>query len=109
MAALNSYIFAADAIKCYVPRMNTTIAIDNQKIVFLKPSEHNVERKIASITADNVRSSDIYKSINKHLTHQGLAYSIHIADSANFSEVDDYISIKNKDGHQITYPITCSN
>lgn len=50
----------------------------------------------------------VQNGIRKIFQHQNYQYQVVIKDLSQFSEVDDYLSIRSKQGHQITFPLYCS-
>lgn len=95
---------ATSSIECNVPRIDKIIKISGEKVSIHKIDE--ITRKIASVSM--IRSQKSMTGITKIMSHQGHKYTIHINDTKNFSEVDDFVSIRSKKGHEITYPLICN-
>ena len=101
---------AFSSIECETPRLEKKFKIEGEKVVFLKGEDDSKNRDgriIASV--NNVRTRVSYKGFTKTLNFDGLKHTIHINDSSSFSEIEDYIVVRNKLGHQMTYPLSCQN
>ncbi len=94
----------ASTISCHTPRMNKVFTMTEDKVVF--EDEASVSRNIASV--QKVRTKKEGMGFTKILNYEGNKYTIHIASSEKFDEVEDYLSIRSEKGHEITYPINCS-
>lgn len=53
------------------------------------------------------RTHQVGNSMTKHYQANGQKYQIHFDDVTNSNEMNTYISIKSKHGHEVTYPLTC--
>lgn len=94
----------AQKIVCNINRIDKSLAIENDKVVMF--DNQNIERReIASIM--QVRTKLLSNGLTKYLSFEGKQYQIHIDDKNQFSDNDDYISIRSNEGHEITYPISC--
>ena len=93
-------------IACQTPRAKKVMKITDQKVSFLEERMRmNEGREIASINSVRTRASG--QGFTKILNFEGKKHTIHIEDENNFSSVNDYIVIKSKQGHEITYPLEC--
>lgn len=92
------------SILCHTPRSNKVFEIKNTKITFFNEFDTAAKRELASVVS-RTRSSE--SGITKVVNFENQKHTIHIADSAHFSDVNDYIVIKAKSGHEITYPLSC--
>ena len=95
------------SIDCHTPRMDKEFTITPAQITFYEEAELTPTRSIASVQL--VRTRKTVKGFTKILNIDGHRYSIHIENTESFSDVDDYIAIKNGKGHEVTYPLTCKN
>ena len=46
--------------------------------------------------------------ITKIVYLDGKKFTVHIEDKDNFSESKDYLVIRSRDRHEITYPLSCA-
>lgn len=93
-----SSLGAVKDIICSTPRMNKVFMIKNSKIIMQG-------RDLASV--EGVRTKDIGVGFTKYFNHEGMKHKLHIENKSSFSDFNDYISIRNNKGHEITYPLTC--
>ena len=94
------------SIFCHTPRMNKIFEVSDKKVTFFNEFENEAKREIASIIPKSKPST---KGITKFVDFENQRHVIHIGDKNNFSDVNDYIIIKSKTGHEVTYPLTCEN
>lgn len=95
---------AQASILCRTPRSNKIFEIKDAKVTFFNEFDTAAKRELASVASRN-RTND--KGITKIVEFENQKHTIHIADASNFSDVDDYIIIKAKSGHEVTYPLSC--
>jgi len=95
---------AQASILCHTPRSNKIFEIKDAKVTFFNEFDTTAHRELASVVSRN-RTND--KGLTKVVEFENQKHTIHIADAAHFSDVDDYIIIKAKSGHEVTYPISC--
>ena len=93
------------SVVCHTPRMNKIFEVADHKVTFFSEFESDAKREIASL---NSRNKPEQKGLTKIVDFENQKHTIHIADLNNFSDVEDYIIIKSKEGHEVTYPLTCS-
>lgn len=92
-------------IKCETNFGEKTFIIEESNIAFFKKSNKG-GREISSNLESRVRNMNrgieriMYIGMNK--------YRIHIENLKDFKIEDDYLSISNPQGHEMTYPIKCS-
>ena len=76
--------------------------------IFKAESKENVKCKynhgMKSYSTSNVLNK---KTLHRNFEAAGIKYEIHIEDTSNPSEVDDYIVMENSRGHRITFPLEC--
>ena len=94
------------SIFCHTPRMNKIFEVSDKKITFFNEFENQAKREIASLTPKSKASSS---GMTKFVDFENQRHVIYIKDTNNFSDVNDYIIIKSKTGHEVTYPLTCEN
>ncbi len=92
------------SIICHTPRSNKIFEIKDTKVTFFSEFDTSANREIASVISKSISS---YKGMTKIVNFENQKHTIHIADSAHFSDVEDYIVIKAKSGHEMTYPLSC--
>ena len=91
---------------CYTPRMSKKIVITDKSVAISKPFLKELgERSVASTTS--VRTKFMGTGFEKVIFNNGNKHTVHIEDKSNFSQVDDYLLIKSKEGHEMIYPLTC--
>jgi hypothetical protein len=97
--------FSASAnILCHTPRSNKIFEIKDTKVTFYNEFDVATKRELASVPS-RVRTTE--KGMTKIVDFENQKHTIHISDAAHFSDVDDYIIIKAKSGHEVTYPLSC--
>lgn len=96
-----------DKITCSIPRMERDVIIEKAKLVWVDPDQPESKREIASVDSFSVRTKTFHRGMEKIMMKNGEKYTIHIEDVSNMNEVDDYILIRSKEGHEMTYPILC--
>lgn len=100
--------FAASSfasITCHTPRLSKAFKIENQTIAFYQ-NDVAQGRKLASKTSVTTRKNK--NGFTKTMKFEGQNYIIHIEDKSNLSDFNDYLVIKSKEGHEMTYPLTCN-
>lgn len=98
---------ASETIKCHTPRMSKGFVIKDNSITFYSDGEYGSGRALASIS--KIRTKREMRGFTKVTNFEGHKYIIHISDLENFSDVNDYVVIKSRNGHNITYPIVCKS
>ena len=105
ITALTIISFNSNAsIVCRTPRSNKIFEIKDTKITFFNEFDNTAKRELASLIS---RSKSTEKGMTKIVDFENQKHIIHITDTANFSDSEDYIVIKAKSGHEVTYPLTC--
>jgi len=105
ITALTIISFSSNAsIVCHTPRSNKIFEIKDTKITFFNEFDNATKRELASLTS---RSKSTEKGMTKIVNFENQKHTIHITDTANFSDSEDYIVIKAKSGHEVTYPLIC--
>lgn len=92
------------SIICHTPRSNKIFEIKDSKVTFFNEFDTSAKRELASVES---RPAHAEKGLTKIVNFENQKHTIHIANSAHFSDSDDYIIIKAKSGHEVTYPLTC--
>ena len=95
---------AGASIVCHTPRSNKIFEIKETKVTFFNEFDLSTKRELASVIS---RSRSTEKGMTKIVDFENQKHTIHISDAAHFSDSDDYIIIKAKSGHEVTYPISC--
>ncbi len=93
------------SILCHTPRMNKIFEVSDKKVTFFSEFDNQAKRELASVAS---RSKTSATGITKVVEFESQKHIIHIADESNFSDVNDYIIVKSRQGHEVTYPISCS-
>lgn len=69
-------------------------------------SEFDSQRALSSLTP--IRTSFTASGgLTKVIQTSGLEYRIEIKNLSELSEMDDYIAIRDNQGHEVTYPLQC--
>ncbi|MGK0367453.1 MAG: hypothetical protein ACI9QD_000588 [Thermoproteota archaeon] len=86
-----------------------SFTISNESIAFHDVKGATLSRKISSLVGiKKVRTHVTLNGFTKVLYKNGNKHKIHINNSANFNEVEDYMTIVSPKGHKVTYPLNCS-
>lgn len=102
---LTTQAMAANIV-CSSPRLKKALKISNSKVAFLEESQLD-GRQVASSAIKGVRTRNTAKGFDKIVQYEGHKHTIHIEDKNEFNELNDYIVIKSREGHEITYPLSC--
>ena len=97
------------SIVCSSDRMQKDLVISNTSIAFQEYQDSSDSRSIASTNFQSVRTKNINNGFNKIVFFEGQKHTIHINNVSDFSDVDDYITIRSQKGHEIIYPLSCQN
>lgn len=92
------------SIICHTPRMNKVFEVSDKKITFFSEFDSHAKRELASVVS---RSKSSAGGITKFVDFENQKHTIHITDMNNFSDVNDYIIVRSRQGHEVTYPISC--
>ena len=92
------------SVICHTPRMSKVFHIEENKVAVYQ-NDVAQGREIASST--QARTQYTHKGFTKVMQHLGHKITVHIEDSKNFSQVDDYLTIRDQQGHEISYPLNC--
>tara|TARA_R110000868_G_scaffold379542_2_gene645424 strand:+ start:14873 stop:15241 length:369 start_codon:yes stop_codon:yes gene_type:complete len=107
--ALNSFaaISASSAkLVCHTPRLDKAFVVGATQVTFLDESLPAPERQLASI--DGIRTKISGNGFTKIVSFEGQRHTIHVANVASPSQVEDYLVIRSREGHELTYPLDCS-
>lgn len=92
------------SILCHTPRMNKIFEVSDKKVTFFNEFDSKAKRELASVTSRS-KSNDM--GVTKVVEFENQKHTIHITDMNNFSDVNDYIIIKSRTGHEVIYPLNC--
>jgi hypothetical protein len=92
------------SIFCHTPRMNKIFEVSEKNITFFNEFETGAKRELASVSS---KSKPNGTGVTKIVDFENQKHIIHITDLNSFSEINDYIIIKSRSGHEVTYPLTC--
>lgn len=95
---------AQASILCHTPRLNKIFEIKDTKVTFFNEFDKSAKRELASVTS---KARPAQNGMTKIVEFENQKHTIHISDVSQFSDVNDYIIIKAKSGHEVTYPISC--
>ena len=92
------------SVLCHTPRMNKVFEVSDKKVTFFSEFDSHAKRELASVVARNKSEA---QGITKVVEFENQKHTIHITDMNNFSDVNDYIIVKSRAGHEVTYPLSC--
>jgi hypothetical protein len=92
------------SVLCHTPRMNKIFEVSDSKVTFFNEFDSHAKRELASLTSRTKLDS---AGVTKIVEFENQKHTIHITDMNNFSDVNDYIIVRSRAGHEVTYPITC--
>ena len=90
-------------IKCQTNRMAKGIKVTPDSVNFF---EKGFSRELASAPTRELAMAN--GSITRSFNFEGHKYQIHIENVERFSDFDDYLTITDKKGHEVLYPVTCA-
>jgi hypothetical protein len=91
------------ALDCETANGLKKFTISKQSVTFKSDSS---ARAISSI--NSVRTIEKFKGFTKTMYLDGKKVKIHIKNVNDMNELNDYICFQGKNGHKMTYPISCS-
>ncbi|HAZ11851.1 MAG: hypothetical protein A2X86_07630 [Bdellovibrionales bacterium GWA2_49_15] len=81
---------------------------DSQVVISInRPDATTRQIASSSITFEGLRTKWNGKSVEKIGYFENNKHTIHIDDVSNLSNVNDYISIRSQEGHEMIYPLSC--
>ena len=93
------------SVFCHTPRLNKILELKaDNNVTFFHENDSSAKRELASLVSRN-KMSDV--GVTKIVNFENKKHTIHINDMKKFSDADDYIIIKEKSGHETTYPLIC--
>ncbi len=101
----NTYASKNKEYTCFTPRYSRAFVVKKNTIAFFDPYSQIKSRGIAS--AIPVRTRYAKKGFTKILFISGTKHTIHINNVNAPNELDDYLIMRGKKGHEVTYPINC--
>ncbi len=94
-----------EVIFCHTPQFFKSFLITKNKVVFIKKDSDETKREIASVSS--LRSKLTKSGFVKELNFEGDKYFINVKNTAAFSDVDDFMSVRSLKGHEMTYSLSC--
>lgn len=97
----------AKPLKCSNDRIAKSWLIDQGRIIM--QGDTSGSRDVASSLNEirSFRTQLTSEGISRVINHKGMKYSIHVNNVKAPSELDDYVAIKNNEGHEVIYPLNC--
>lgn len=92
------------SVMCHTPRLNKIFELKDNKVTFFHENDSSARRELASLVS---RTKEADGGVTKFVNFENQKHTIHINNLKKFSDVDDYIIIKAKSGHETTYPLIC--
>ncbi len=99
-ASISTFAASPMKVECKTARENFIVKIRDNNLTI-------DGRYPAQTTAQRTR--DLGKGVEKIFYLSGEKHTIHISDKSKFNELNDFISIKSRRGHEVTFPLNCSN
>lgn len=96
----------AQHFTCRTPRENKVFKVGPDTVTFIDTQGLSSSRELASM--QKVQTQKSGNGFTKTLWLNGQKHIIHIADQSAPSEVDDYIILRSRQGHEVIYPLNCS-
>lgn len=91
---------------CHTPRLDKAFVVGATQVTFLDESLEGPERQLASI--EGIRTKIAGNGFTKIMNFEGQRHTIHVANVNSPSQVEDYLVIRSREGHELTYPLDCS-
>jgi hypothetical protein len=99
MTASLSYAAPAPIkVKCSTPRSNVVIKINGNNL--------SLDGRFPAETVAQ-RTKINGSAITKIFFVGGEKHTIHLNDKNNFNELEDFVNIKSRKGHEMTFPLNC--
>jgi len=95
---------ASASVLCHTPRMNKIFEVSDKRVTFFNEFDSKAKRELASVVSRS-KSNDM--GVTKVVEFENQKHTIHIANMNSFSDVNDYIIIRSRSGHEVTYPLSC--
>lgn len=92
------------SITCKTSNELKSFKIRKKSVAFITYDDNS--RSIASVK--KVTSRRTRTGFTKTVRMEGKQHIFHINDQRNFSNLEDYYIVKNKQGHEVIYPLNCS-
>ena len=93
---------AEGEITCETPRKYHRLVIRKKSVSIMIPKARRVASEL------HARTKLQGNGITKIVYLDGKKFTVHINDKDNFSESKDYLVIRSRDRHEITYPLSCT-
>ena len=78
--------------RCQTPHREQVFLVLRDRVVFISP----------------VPGTVLGGGWDKDMQYRGYRYRIHIADARGPNPLEDYVSLDDREGHRMSYSITCS-
>ena len=105
LLALSFQALAMDhPIVCQTPQGNKGFTIFKSHVAFHKGG---LDQKRVPASIKKIRTKKTTRGFSKVLFYEGKKYTLHVDNTKSFSWVNDYVVVRNKSGHEITYPLEC--
>jgi len=92
---------------CHTPRLDKAFVVGATQVTFLDETQQEADRNLASI--EGIRTKISGSGFTKIMNFEGQKHTIHVDDVNSPSQVNDYLVIKSREGHELTYPLDCSS
>jgi len=100
------------SVVCKIGSKDTFIEIKDDSITWSEEAQTKKigQRSIASnsISIPTMRTKHSNNGVDRISFFENKKHTFHIEDSQSFNSANDYLAIKNQQGHEIVYPLDCS-
>jgi hypothetical protein len=103
---LGQFCWAGEqSLICHTDRIDKKFVIEKKEVTIynFRGDDHSGRKIASSITKKRSNGFD------QIIHFEGNRYQLHIENRYLLNSVDDYISIRSPQGHEIIYPIKCKN
>lgn len=98
---------ASAKMVCHTPRLDKAFVVGATQVTFLDESLEGPERQLASV--EGIRTKVSGQGFTKIMHFEGQQHTIHVGNVNSPSSVDDYLVIRSREGHELTYPLDCTS
>ena len=91
---------------CHTPRLDKAFIVGATQVTFIDETQAEADRNLASV--EGLRTKVSARGFTKILNFEGQKHTIHVENVNSPSQIDDYLVIKSREGHELTYPLDCS-
>ncbi|MCB9059996.1 MAG: hypothetical protein H6622_00570 [Halobacteriovoraceae bacterium] len=102
---LLSSTLSAFELYCYTPRKSKCFKVSQDNFTVLEERGNQRSRGISSV--EKLKTLYTGKSLTKYVKFEGDDYQIHVDNINSPSDMNDYLIVKNSEGHEMIFSLTC--